>query len=58
MRRRTNVRMTRIVLAISFIILFGRMIYAGIGAISHHQDKQQSAVSVLTSETASRSNPP
>jgi hypothetical protein len=40
MRRRTNVSMTKIVLAISFIILLGRMIYAGIGAISHHQEKQ------------------
>jgi len=40
MRRRTNVSMTKIVLAISFIILLGRMIYAGIGAISHHQEKR------------------
>ena len=38
-RRRTSVRMTRWILLISFIILFGRFIYASIGAWQHHQNK-------------------
>ncbi|QWA09664.1 DUF2633 family protein [Sodalis ligni] len=37
-RRRTSVRMTRWILLISFIILFGRLIYATIGAWQHQQD--------------------
>ncbi|WP_114193269.1 YfgG family protein [Edaphovirga cremea] len=44
MRRKTNIQMTKIVLVISFIILFGRMIYAGVGAIFHHQDKQKNQI--------------
>lgn len=42
MKRRTNIRMTRIVLLISFIILFGRLLYASIGALNHHRSQQNS----------------
>ncbi|XBS68743.1 YfgG family protein [Acerihabitans sp. KWT182] len=38
-RRRTSVRMTRWILLISFIILFGRFVFAAIGAW-HHQQAQ------------------
>ncbi|WP_213989918.1 YfgG family protein [Sodalis sp. dw_96] len=38
-RRRTSVRMTRWILLISFIILFGRFIFAAIGAWQHQQVK-------------------
>jgi len=41
MSRKTNIRMTKIVLSISFIILFGRLIYSAIGAYSHHQNQKQ-----------------
>ncbi|TKI06680.1 YfgG family protein [Martelella alba] len=38
-RRRTSFRITRWILFISFIILFGRFIYATIGAWQHQQHK-------------------
>ncbi len=38
-RRRTSIRMTRWVLLISFIILFGRFIYAAVGAWQYQQGK-------------------
>lgn len=44
MRKKNNIRMTKIVLAISFIILFGRLIYTAIGAYSHHQDQKNPQV--------------
>jgi hypothetical protein len=44
--------MTRIILLISFLFLFGRFVYSSIGAWYHHQDKkaeaQQSSLSVDT----------
>ncbi len=40
-RHRFNGRMTRIVLLISFLFLFGRLIYSSIGAWHHHQEKVQ-----------------
>lgn len=49
-RHRFNSRMTRIILLISFLFLFGRFVYSSIGAWHHHQDKkadaQQSSLSV------------
>lgn len=49
-RHRFNGRMTRIILLISFLFLFGRFVYSSIGAWHHHQDKkadaQQSSLSV------------
>ncbi len=51
-RHRFNNRMTRIILLISFLFLFGRFVYSSIGAWYHHQDKktdvQQSSPSVET----------
>ncbi|WP_071825777.1 DUF2633 family protein [Metakosakonia massiliensis] len=41
-RHRFNSRMTRIVLLISFLFFFGRLVYSSIGAWYHHQDKLQS----------------
>ncbi|MCS3431948.1 YfgG family protein [Klebsiella sp. BIGb0407] len=40
-RNRFNSRMTRIILLISFIFLFGRFVYSSIGAWYHHQDKKE-----------------
>lgn len=48
-RHKFNNRMTRIILLISFLFLFGRFVYSAIGAWYHHQDKveaQQSSLSV------------
>lgn len=39
MRKKTTGRMTKVVLLISFIILVGRLLYAAIAAIPHHQEK-------------------
>ncbi|WP_431306752.1 YfgG family protein [Ewingella americana] len=33
-----------IVLTISFIILFGRLVYSALGAWSHHQNQKQTQV--------------
>ncbi|EFE23904.1 hypothetical protein EDWATA_01059 [Edwardsiella tarda ATCC 23685] len=56
MKRRTNGHMTRIVLLISFIILFGRLLYASIGAISHHQDQLRQTPASEQSQASSRSD--
>ncbi|MRT13256.1 YfgG family protein [Buttiauxella brennerae] len=48
-RHKFNNRMTRIILLISFLFLFGRFVYSAIGAWYHHQDKveaQQSSQSL------------
>nr|WP_201279456.1 YfgG family protein [Cedecea colo] len=49
-RHRFNHRMTRIILLISFLFLFGRFVYSSIGAWYYHQDQkaqlQQSSLSV------------
>ncbi|MCT4701458.1 YfgG family protein [Enterobacteriaceae bacterium H20N1] len=51
-RHRFNNRMTRIILLISFLFLFGRFVYSSIGAWHHHQHQkmqvQQSSLSVDT----------
>jgi hypothetical protein len=39
MRRKPTGLMTKIVLLISFIILVGRLLYAAMVAIPHHQEK-------------------
>lgn len=44
MRNKNNVKMTKIVLTISFIILFGRLIYAAVGSYSHHKSQKQAQV--------------
>ncbi|MEE8727637.1 MAG: YfgG family protein [Rahnella inusitata] len=42
MSRKSNIKlMTKIVLSISFIILFGRLVYSAVGAYSHHQNQKQ-----------------
>lgn len=41
MRKTTTGRMTKVVLLISFIILVGRLLYAAIAAIPHHQEKDR-----------------
>lgn len=40
-RNKFNSRMTRIILLISFLFLFGRFVYSSIGAWYHHQDKKE-----------------
>ncbi|NUU68678.1 DUF2633 family protein [Enterobacteriaceae bacterium BIT-l23] len=47
-RQRSNSRMIRIVLLISFILFFARFIYSSIGAWHHYQEKvsaQQTSLS-------------
>lgn len=43
MRKKTTGQMTKIVLFISFIILVGRLLYAAVVAVPHHQEKQAAA---------------
>ncbi|HEJ9120959.1 TPA: DUF2633 family protein [Serratia marcescens] len=43
MRKKTTGQMTKIVLFISFIILVGRLLYAAVVAVPHHQEKKQAA---------------
>ncbi|AEF46853.1 hypothetical protein SerAS12_3750 [Serratia sp. AS12] len=40
MRKKTTGQMTKIVLLISFIILVGRLLYAAVVAVPHHQEKK------------------
>jgi len=46
MLRKNKIKMTKIVLAISFLILFGRLVYSGLSAWSHHQEQTQVEQSV------------
>ncbi|WP_207774943.1 YfgG family protein [Serratia liquefaciens] len=39
MRRKSTGQMTKIVLFVSFIILVGRLLYAAVVAVPHHQEK-------------------
>ncbi|WPC45918.1 YfgG family protein [Serratia marcescens] len=41
MRKKTTGQMTKIVLFISFIILVGRLLYAAVVAVPHHQEKSR-----------------
>ncbi|AJJ11731.1 hypothetical protein CH64_1427 [Yersinia rohdei] len=41
MRRRPSTQLTKIILLVSFLILFGRLLYAGIASVSHHQERRQ-----------------
>lgn len=40
MRKKTTGQMTKIVLFISFIILVGRLLYAAVVAVPHHQESR------------------
>lgn len=40
MRKKTTGQMTKIVLFVSFIILVGRLLYATVVAVPHHQEKK------------------
>ncbi|CNK44994.1 Protein of uncharacterised function (DUF2633) [Yersinia aldovae] len=42
MRKRPSTQLTKIILLVSFLILFGRLLYAAIASISHHQERQES----------------
>lgn len=56
-RKRFNSRMTRIILLISFLFLFGRFVYSSIGAWYHHQDKkEQNQLIQQTSQPVERTN--
>jgi len=48
MSKKANIKMTKIVLAISFIILFGRLVYSAVGAGAHHQTQKQTQVDQST----------
>ncbi|KFC79758.1 hypothetical protein M2371_000079 [Buttiauxella sp. BIGb0471] len=53
-RHKFNNRMTRIILLISFLFLFGRFVYSAIGAWYHHQDKVEAQQSSLSVDNTSR----
>ncbi|AAM84968.1 hypothetical protein BFI45_13265 [Yersinia pestis subsp. microtus bv. Altaica] len=44
MRRRPSTQLTKIILLVSFLILFGRLLYAAIASISHHQERQSQQI--------------
>ncbi|KQN68659.1 MULTISPECIES: YfgG family protein [Rahnella] len=48
MSRKSNIKMTKIVLSVSFIILFGRLVYSAFGAYSHHQNQKQTQTDTQT----------
>ena len=50
MRRRPTAQLTKIILLVSCLILFGRLLYAAIASISHHQERRQSQQLELTVE--------
>ncbi|WP_312074592.1 YfgG family protein [Atlantibacter sp.] len=50
-RHRFNGRMTRIILLISFLFLFGRFVYSAIGAWYHQQGKTESQQISLSIDT-------
>ncbi|AIN18285.1 MULTISPECIES: YfgG family protein [Yersinia] len=41
MKRRPSTPLTKIILLVSFLILFGRLLFAGIASISHHQERRE-----------------
>ncbi len=41
MRRRPSTQLTKIILLVSFLILFGRLLYAAVASLSHHQERRQ-----------------
>ncbi|QHB31769.1 DUF2633 family protein [Yersinia canariae] len=41
MKKRPSTQLTKIILLVSFLILFGRLLYAGIASISHHQERRE-----------------
>ncbi|MDR0219754.1 MAG: YfgG family protein [Enterobacteriaceae bacterium] len=41
-KKNKTAQITKLVLLISFLILFGRFIYSSIAALDHHLQKQQS----------------
>lgn len=53
-RHKFNNRMTRIILLISFLFLFGRFVYSAIGAWYHHQDKVEAQQSSLPVDNTNR----
>lgn len=58
-RKKFNSRMTRIILLISFLFLFGRFVYSSIGAWYHHQDKKEQSQSIQqNSQPIENSNTP
>ncbi|NSL63306.1 DUF2633 family protein [Yersinia pestis] len=45
MRRRPSTQLTKIILLVSFLILFWtRLLYAAIASISHHQERQSQQI--------------
>ncbi|CNK24155.1 Protein of uncharacterised function (DUF2633) [Yersinia enterocolitica] len=41
MKRRPSTQLTKIILLVSFLILFGRLLYAAIASVSHHQERRE-----------------
>ncbi|MCB5302622.1 MULTISPECIES: YfgG family protein [Yersinia] len=41
MKRRPSTQLTKIILLVSFLILFGRLLYAAVASISHHQERRE-----------------
>ncbi|WP_237385133.1 YfgG family protein [Xenorhabdus sp. Sc-CR9] len=48
-KKKKSVQITKLILLISFLILFGRLIYSFMAALEHHQQTQQQSVELLSS---------
>ncbi|WP_350304833.1 YfgG family protein [Photorhabdus viridis] len=44
MKKKKRSQITKLVLLISFLILFGRFIYSSIAALDHHQQSKQTTI--------------
>ncbi|ARF49261.1 MULTISPECIES: YfgG family protein [Pantoea] len=53
-RRKKSVSMTRVVLLISFIILFSRLVFILPAAFEHHQQKQTESAPAIPTLSSSR----
>nr|WP_071933829.1 YfgG family protein [Xenorhabdus hominickii] len=53
-RKKKTAQITKLILFISFLILFGRFIYSFIVALEHHQQTQQQLVEPLSSPETKR----
>ncbi|MBI6547940.1 DUF2633 family protein [Xenorhabdus sp. VLS] len=51
-KKKKTVQITKLILLISFLILFGRFIYSFIAALEYHQQTQQQSMESLSSPKA------
>ncbi|MDX7991306.1 DUF2633 family protein [Xenorhabdus sp. Reich] len=54
--KKKTVQITKLILLISFVILFGRFIYSFIAALDHHQQTQQQSMKPYSSSKKEYNN--